>query len=57
MMQPFTAIEVEIVAQPGLQLTHCVILVEKDAFVLDAAPWTFVEDVVEGAAPARRRMH
>ena len=42
--------EVEIGGQSSVQLRHCVILVETDIFVLDAAPKAFAEDVVEGAA-------
>ena len=40
--RPFTyppmVVEVEIGGQPSVQLTYCVILVEIDVFVLDAAP-------------------
>ena len=33
-------------------MTHRVILVEIDVLILDAAPWAFAEDVVEGAGKA-----
>ena len=45
-------VEVEVCGQPILQLTHCVILVEIDVLVFDAAPQAFAEDVVKGAAAA-----
>ena len=37
-MRSFTVIEVEINGQSGLQLRHCVILVEIDVLVFDTAP-------------------
>ena len=51
-MRSFMVVEVEISGQTGLQLVHCVILVEIDVLVFDAAPQTFAEDVVEGATAA-----
>lgn len=45
-------VEVEVGGQPNVQLTYCVILVEIDVFVLDAAPLTFAEDIVEEGAAA-----
>ncbi len=40
--RPFTyptmVIEVEVCGQPSLQLAHCVILVEIDVLIFDAAP-------------------
>ena len=52
--RPFTyptmVVEVEVCGQPSLQQAHCVILVEIDVLVFDAAPKAFPEDVVEGAA-------
>ena len=49
-MRSLMVAEVEAGGQTGLQLTHRVILVEIDVLVFDAAPQTFAEDVVEGAA-------
>ena len=37
LMRSFVAIEVEIGGQPSVQLTYCVILIEVDVLVLDAA--------------------
>ena len=40
--RPFTyptmVVEVEVCGQPSSQLTHCVILVEIDVLIFDAAP-------------------
>ncbi len=49
-MRSLVVIEFEVGGQTGVQLRHGAILVETDAPVFDAAPETFVEDVVEGAA-------
>ena len=38
LMWSLVVVEVEIGAQPGVQLTDCVILVGIDDFVLEAAP-------------------
>ena len=38
LMRSLMVVEVEVGGQPSLQLTHCVILVEIDVLVFDAAP-------------------
>ena len=51
-MRSLVVIEFGVGGQTGVQMRHGVILVETDVPAFDAAPETFVEDVVEGAAAA-----